>query len=176
MHALAANPRLNASWTNEGIRLFRAVDLGVAMAGTRGLVVPVVREADRRSLAELGAEIVRLQRAVEANRLPSGELEGGTFTLTNVGMLGITHPVPLLMPPQAAILAVGARREQLVLVENQVVSQPLLMLTLVVDHRLVDGAMAAEFLASCRALVQTPECLLAAARSIPDVRRPHVQM
>jgi pyruvate/2-oxoglutarate dehydrogenase complex dihydrolipoamide acyltransferase (E2) component len=164
VQALVANPGLNARWTGEGIRLYRAVDLGVAMAGARGLVVPVVRGGECRSLAELGAEIVRLQRAVEANRLPPAELEGGTFTLTNVGMLGITHSVPLLNPPQAGILGIGARREHLVLAEGRVVSRPLLTVTLVADHRLVDGVMAAAFLAACRELAQAPDRLLQAAR------------
>ena len=157
---LVSQRALNASWTEAGIRFFSDVNLGVAMATERGLVVPVVRDAARGSLEGVAAEIVRLQRAAEANRLPPQDLEGGTFTMTNVGMLGISLSVPLLNPPQSGILAIGARREQVVLVDGQVVARPVLTVTLVADHRVADGAAVAGFLKSLKQLAEQPRATL----------------
>jgi pyruvate/2-oxoglutarate dehydrogenase complex dihydrolipoamide acyltransferase (E2) component len=158
--ALPSCPTLNASWTEEGIRLYRTVNLGVAMASERGLVVPVVRNAHQLSLAEIGAEIVRLQRAVERNRLLPTDLEGGTFTMTNVGMLGITLSLPLLNPPQSAILGIGAEDSKVVLEDNKLWSIPTAWITTASDHRVVDGAAAAQFLQQLKALIENPRAVL----------------
>jgi pyruvate dehydrogenase E2 component (dihydrolipoamide acetyltransferase) len=154
--ALESCPTLNASWTEEGIRLYRAVNLGVAMASERGLVVPVVRDANRRSLAAIAAEIVRLQHAAEQNRLPPEDLEGGTFTMTNVGMLGITLSIPLLNPPQSAILGIGAKRDQLKLEDGQLRVAPVFTIIAVADHRVVDGVAVAAFLKRVKELIEDP--------------------
>ena len=153
-------PTLNASWTDGGIRLYRAVNLGVAMATERGLVVPVVRHADQLSLAEVAAEIVRLRQAAERNRLVAQDLAGGTFTLTNVGMMGITLSIPVLNPPQSGILAVGARRARLVLQDGELRSIPMTTITLVADHRVVDGAVGARFLGQVKNLLENPWLVL----------------
>jgi pyruvate dehydrogenase E2 component (dihydrolipoamide acetyltransferase) len=158
--ALGSCPTLNASWTDEGIRLYRTVNLGVAMASDRGLVVPVVRNAGQLSLAETAAEIVRLQRAVERNRLLPTDLQGGTFTLTNVGMLGITLSIPLLNPPQSGILGIGAEETKVVLEDNRLWSIPVAWITAVTDHRVVDGAAAAAFLQQAKALIENPSAVL----------------
>ena len=158
--ALESCPTLNATWTDEGIRLYRTINLGVAMASDRGLVVPVVRGANQRSLAELASEIVRLQRATMGNRLRPQDLEGGTFTITNVGMLGITLSIPLVNPPQSGILAIGAKRDQLVLKDGQPVTIPVTLITVSFDHRVVDGVAAAAFLQRLKELMENPRSVL----------------
>jgi len=158
--AAAACRGANASWTEEGIRFYRDVHLGVAMASERGLVVPVVRDAGRRPLREIAGEIIRLQRAAEHNRLPLGDLENGTITMTNVGMLGITLSIPLLNPPQSAIVGVGAKREQVVLVGGEITVKPVAAITVVADHRVMDGAAVAAFLNQIKQLVEHPRAAL----------------
>ena len=158
--AAAACRGANASWTEEGIRFYRDVHLGVAMASERGLVVPVVRDAGRGPLREIAGEIMRLQRAAEHNRLPLGDLENGTITMTNVGMLGITLSIPLLNPPQSAIVGVGAKREQVVLVGGEIAVKPVAAITVVADHRVMDGAAVAAFLNQIKQLVEHPHAAL----------------
>ena len=158
----------NASWTEEGIRFYREVHLGVAMASERGLVVPVVRDAGRRPLREIAGEIIRLQLAAEHNRLPLGDLENGTITMTNVGMLGITLSIPLLNPPQSAIVGVGAKREQVVLDRTprssgqggEIMVKPVATITVVADHRVMDGAAVAAFLNQIKQFVEHPRVAL----------------
>lgn len=154
--ALQSCPRLNASWTEEGIRLYRTVNLGVAMATDRGLVVPVVRSANLLSLDRIASEIARLRQAAECNRLLPQDMDGGTFTLTNVGMMGITLSIPVLNPPQSGILAVGTKRDHLTLEDGQLRSIPVSTVTLVADHRVVDGAISARFLGRLKELVENP--------------------
>ncbi len=154
--ALESHPTLNASWTPNGIRLYRVVNLGVAMATERGLVVPVVRGANQLSLGEIAVEITRLRQAAERNRLLPRDLEGGTFTLTNVGMMGITFSLPLLNPPQSGILAVAAKRAHLTVENGELRSIPVTMITVVADHRIVDGAASAAFLARVKELIENP--------------------
>jgi pyruvate dehydrogenase E2 component (dihydrolipoamide acetyltransferase) len=158
--AIQHHPLLNASWTEQGLRLYPSVDLGIAMASDRGLVVPVVRGAQEKSLGEVAQEIVRLQRASENNRLTLQDLQGGTVTLTNVGMLGIELSVPVVNPPQSAILGVGARRTKLVLQNGQVTAVPVMSVTLASDHRLVDGAVQGAFLQTFREYVNNPALAL----------------
>ena len=158
--ALQSCLTLNASWTDEGIRLYRTINLGVAMATERGLVVPVVQRANRLSLEEIAAEIVRLHQAAERNRLLLQDLEGGTFTLTNVGMMGITLSIPVLNPPQSAILAVGAKRDHVVLEDGELRSIPVTTITVVADHRVVDGAAGARFLGRVKKLMENPWLVL----------------
>ncbi len=155
--ALERCPTLNASWTDEGVRLYGAVHLGVAMASERGLVVPVVRNANRRTPIQIAAEIVRLKQAVERNRLTPDDLQGGTFTITNVGMQGIALSIPLLNPPQSAIVGIGAERSQVVLQDNRLWARPVMWITVTSDHRVVDGAAAAAFLQQIQWLIENPD-------------------
>jgi pyruvate dehydrogenase E2 component (dihydrolipoamide acetyltransferase) len=154
--ALEGSPMLNATWAEGGIRLYRQVNLGLAMATERGLVVPVVHGANQLSLQEIGAEIVRLRRAADRKQLLPQDLDGGTFTLTNIGMMDIDFSVPVLNPPQTGILAIGAKRSRLVFEEGEVKSIPIAWITLVADHRVVDGAAGAVFLARVKQLIQDP--------------------
>jgi pyruvate dehydrogenase E2 component (dihydrolipoamide acetyltransferase) len=165
VRALESQPILNASWTPEGIRLYGVVNLGVAMATERGLVVPVVRRANQLSLEEIASEIVRLQQAAGRNRLLPDDLAGGTFTLTNVGMMGITLSIPVLNPPQSGILAVAAKRDRVTVENGELKSLPVTTITLVADHRIVDGAMGAAFLRRVKELVENPWLVLLKSRS-----------
>ncbi|HLC02257.1 MAG TPA: dihydrolipoamide acetyltransferase family protein [Anaerolineales bacterium] len=155
--AIKITPILNASWTEEGIRLYRKVGLAIAMATERGLVVPVVRNADERSLPDLAREIIRLQTSAKNNRLALDDLEGGTFTLTNVGVFGIEVSVPLLNPPQSAIMSIGARRMKLVLEDGIVKSIPVASITVVSDHRIVDGAAQGSFIRALSEYAENPQ-------------------
>jgi pyruvate dehydrogenase E2 component (dihydrolipoamide acetyltransferase) len=119
-----------------------------------------VRNASQLSLAETAAEIVRLQRATECNRLLPADLQGGTFTLTNVGMLDITLSIPLLNPPQSGILGIGAEETKVMLEDNKLWSVAVAWITLVSDHRVVDGAAAATFLRQVKALIENPGAVL----------------
>jgi pyruvate dehydrogenase E2 component (dihydrolipoamide acetyltransferase) len=156
VRAVRLYPILNASWTPQGIKLYRTVGLGIAMDTDRGLVVPAVHRADELSLEELASEIVRLQNAAKTNRLSTQDLEGGTFTLTNVGMLGIELAIPLLFPPQSAILGIGARKSKLVLENGLVQSIPVMFITVVCDHRIVDGAVQGAFLQTLKETIEDP--------------------
>jgi pyruvate dehydrogenase E2 component (dihydrolipoamide acetyltransferase) len=157
VRTLESNPLLNGSWTEEGIRLYRQINLGIAMASERGLVVPVVRNSGDLSLLELANEIIRLQAAVERNRLLPQDLEGGTFTMTNVGMLGITLSIPAINPPQSGILAIGAIQDKLGWKDGQVVTSPYTTVTLTTDHRVIDGATAAAFLQRFKEITEDPQ-------------------
>ncbi len=158
--AIKAYPLLNASWTDQGIRLYQGVNLGIAMNSQRGQFVPVVQRADELSLGNLAVEIVRLQTALNNNRLANQDIQGGTMTLTNVGMLGIELSIPVLNPPQSAILGVGARRTKLVLDNGQIKTIPVMSVTLVVDHRMVVGSMQGAFLKTFREFIENPALVL----------------
>jgi len=158
--ALDACPMLNTSWSAEGIRRYHLVNLGVAMASERGLVVPVVKRANQLSLLQVATEVARLRKGAESKRLAPQDLQEGTFTLTNVGMLGITLSIPVINPPQSGILAIGAKRERLTLQDGQVKAVAVTTITLVADHRVVDGAIAAGFLQKVKEWMENPWPLL----------------
>ena len=158
--AVKTCPLLNASWTEEGFRIYASVNLGVAMATGRGLVVPVVQRAHERSLEHVAQEIVRLQHAAQTNRLGLEDLQGGTVTLTNAGTLGIELPVPVLNAPQSAIVAIGAKRTKLILDDGQARNVAVMSVTLVSDHRLVDGAVQGAFLQTFREYLENPTPVL----------------
>ncbi|MCC6613930.1 MAG: 2-oxo acid dehydrogenase subunit E2 [Anaerolineae bacterium] len=146
--ALRRHPMLNSYLNGEEILVMSAVNVGVAVALEEGLIVPVVKDADRKSLYEIAEELGRLGQAAKANKLSLDEIEGATFTVSNLGMFGVDRFTAIINPPQVGILAVGRARKQFVPDENeQPVLRPLAGLTLSVDHRVIDGAVAARFLA-----------------------------
>jgi pyruvate dehydrogenase E2 component (dihydrolipoamide acetyltransferase) len=157
---LLRHPYLNASWEEQGIRTFAEVHLGVAAAAPQGLLVPVIRSAQNLSLLELARERDLLSRQAKAGKLGPDRLSGGTFTLSNLGMYGVDSFIPVLNPPQGALLAAGAIADRPVGVDGQLLLQPTLHLTLAIDHRVADGAQAAEFLRDLRALLEAPGRLL----------------
>ncbi len=137
-----------------------AVHLGIGTATDRGLVVTVVRDAQQRAVHDLAAEIARLAEGARAGTLAPAELVGSTFTVSNFGALGIDEGQPLINPPEAAILGVGAIRRRPHVLDDQVVPRATASLTLVFDHRIVDGAEAGRFLSGLRELVEAPELAL----------------
>jgi pyruvate dehydrogenase E2 component (dihydrolipoamide acetyltransferase) len=154
--ALRLQPRLNASFEAERLRCYRDVNIGVAVATARGLLVPVIRQADRLSVAELSEAIAALRVQAEAGRLPAAAVGRSTFTVSNLGMYDIDRFTALLNPPEAGILAVGRVACKPVAVGSAVEVRPTATLTLTVDHRAADGASAAEFLSAVRRLLQEP--------------------
>jgi pyruvate dehydrogenase E2 component (dihydrolipoamide acetyltransferase) len=156
--ALLRHPAVNAQWTDEAILRFPTADIGIATATPAGLYVPVIRSAERLTLAELAAARADLVERARAGRLKTEDLEGGTFTISNLGMpqYGIEQFVAVLNPPQAAILAVGATRDAVVARDGELEIVLLVTLTATFDHRAVDGADAADFLASVRTFLEEP--------------------
>ncbi len=153
-------PALNAAWSDAGIRRFRSVDLAVAVAIEGGLVTPVIRAADKKGIAEIAAEMRELVNRARAGQLSREEYQGGTFTVSNMGMYGVSRFAAVINPPQAAILAVGAASERPV-ADNGVVSTATMMTcSLSVDHRVTDGVAAAEFLQIFEELAEDPRLLL----------------
>ena len=154
--ALMRHRQLNAEFVGEEVRIHPTANMGMAVATERGLVVPVTRSAERLSIPEIAAQRVELVDRARSGKLKQADLEGGTFTISNLGMFGIEHFIAVLNPPQVAILAVGAVEEKPVVREGEITVRPLMDLTLTCDHRAVDGAVAAEFLATVRSMLEEP--------------------
>jgi pyruvate dehydrogenase E2 component (dihydrolipoamide acetyltransferase) len=159
--ALRDHPRLNASLDGEQIKLWRRIDIGLAVDTDRGLLVPVVRNADQKGLAQLAAETKHLAEQARSGKITPDLLRGGTFTLTNLGMLGIDAFTPIVNLPETAILGVGRIKEKPAVHNGQVAIRHLMWLSLTFDHRLVDGGLAARFLGRVVELVESPYLLLA---------------
>ncbi len=157
---LKAHPRLNAHLLEDGIHEYCPVHLGVAVALEAGLLVPVIRDCDGMGLAQLQARLDDLVARARARQLKAEELRGGTFTLSNLGMYGVEHFTAVINPPQVAILAAGAVQERVVAVAGRAVVRPMLQVTVNVDHRAVDGAVAAAFLRDLKTLLEDPWSLL----------------
>jgi pyruvate dehydrogenase E2 component (dihydrolipoamide acetyltransferase) len=159
--ALAKYPRANAFWDEGRIGLNRQVNVGVAVATDVGLVVPVLREADRKSLSQIASERAQLVEKAHTGTLSVDDLSGGTFTLTNLGMFRVDAFQAILNPPQSAILAIGRIAERPAVVGGQLVARPTAVLSLSCDHRVLDGALAAQFLGRVVELIEQPYGLLA---------------
>lgn len=159
--ALRKHPLLNASWTGDAIRLFHDIHIGFAVAVEEGLIVPVLRHADRKGLAEIARETQALAEKARQRKLTPEEYTGSTFSVSNLGMFGIEDFTAVINPPEAAILAVGAIQPVPVVSESgEIVIQRRMRLTLSCDHRVVDGATGAQFLQTLRQLLEEPERLL----------------
>jgi pyruvate dehydrogenase E2 component (dihydrolipoamide acetyltransferase) len=158
--ALMRHRDVNVQFAEDALLRFPTADVGIAVAAPTGLVVPVVRGLERLSLPAVAAARADVVERARAGRLTSQDLDGGTFTISNLGMFGIEEFVAVLNPPQATILAVGAAVETPVVHGGQVVVRPLLALTLTVDHRAVDGAEAADFLRTVKQYVEDPALAL----------------
>ena len=154
--ALVRHPGMNVQYTDDALLAFPNANVGIAVAAPQGLVVPVVHNAEQLTLSQIAA--VRgdlVARAREAN-LRAEDIEGGTFTISNLGMFEVDQFVAVLNPPQASILAVGATREQVVPVDGELHVVPLMTMTLTCDHRAVDGATGAEFLKTIKTFLEDP--------------------
>jgi pyruvate dehydrogenase E2 component (dihydrolipoamide acetyltransferase) len=154
--ALPRHPRLNARLAGDQIHVLPEVHLGLAVALEEGLVVPVIRQALRLSLAELARARARLADRARAGQLTADEMSGSTFTVTNLGMFDIDAFTPIINPPEAAILGVGRIVEKVVIRHGKIAQRAMLTLSLTIDHRLVDGAPAAAFLQEVKYLLEDP--------------------
>jgi pyruvate dehydrogenase E2 component (dihydrolipoamide acetyltransferase) len=137
---------INSTMEDDSIKVFESVNVGVAVATENGLIVPVIHDTDKKSLKEIDALISELTDKARQGKLTKEELSGGTFTVTNLGMYGVDFFTPIINPPEAAILAMGKITEKPVVINGQIEVKPTMMLSLSYDHRIVDGAPAAEFL------------------------------
>jgi pyruvate dehydrogenase E2 component (dihydrolipoamide acetyltransferase) len=144
--ALFEQPIINSTLDGDQIKIFEDINVGLAVATEYGLVVPVIHNADRKSLKEIDAAIKELTEKARQGKLAKEELNGGTFTVTNLGMYGVEFFTPIINPPEAAILGIGKITEKPVAVDGKVEVKPIIMLSLSYDHRIVDGAPAAGFL------------------------------
>lgn len=157
--ALREHPNLNSSLADDGIHLHADVNVGMGVAVDSGLIVPVIRNADQKSLLEIARASRDLAQRARQNQLGRDEVAGGTFTISNMGMLGVEAFTPIINWPECAILGVGQISERAVVRDGQIVVRPTMWLSLTFDHRIVDGAPAAQFLARIRQLLESPYLL-----------------
>lgn len=146
---------INSTLGGEQIKVYEDINVGVAVATEKGLIVPVVHNADRLSLKEISSVVKSLVEKAREGKLTKEDLTGGTFTVTNLGMYGVDFFIPIINPPETAILGVGRVAEKPVVVDKIVVVKPVMNLSLAYDHRVVDGAPAAQFLKRVKQLLET---------------------
>lgn len=155
-HALTTHPAVNSSWADTRLLRHHRIHIGVAVALDDGLIVPVIHNADAKTLSQISREAHDLAERARAGRLPLNEITGGTFTISNLGMYGIDQFTAVINPPEAAILAVGAANPGPIVRDGQLVAGTTMTLTLSIDHRVLDGATGARFLAALTALLEHP--------------------
>jgi pyruvate dehydrogenase E2 component (dihydrolipoamide acetyltransferase) len=158
--ALVRHPAVNAHFTGDKILRFPYAHVGIAVAAPNGLVVPVIRDVDRKTIQEIAADRAELVGRARDGKLQLSDLADGTFTISNLGMFGIEQFIAVLNPPQAAILAVGSTEEKPAVRDGQVEIRPLMSITITCDHRAVDGADGAEFLRTVKELLEEPALAL----------------
>lgn len=156
---LLKHPRMNASWTAEGVRRHADVNLGIAIAVNDGVVAPVIHNAHKAHLDEIAVQRRDLTERARAGKLRPQDVAGATFTISNLGMFGVDAFSAIIMPPQAAILAVGRIADRVVPVDGKPGIRPMMTLTLSSDHRVVDGARAAEFLRDVTEAIGNPQLM-----------------
>ncbi len=159
-HAMGQVPAVNAAWTEAAIRRYRRVDIAVAVATPGGLITPILRDVSAKSLGVISSEIKALAERAKAGRLLPHEYQGGSFTISNLGMYGIREFSAIINPPQACILAVGAAEQRAVVKAGHLAVATVMSCTLSADHRVVDGVVGAEFLAAFKVAIQNPFALL----------------
>jgi pyruvate dehydrogenase E2 component (dihydrolipoamide acetyltransferase) len=158
--ALRSNPKVNSSWLGDKIRYNNHINIGVAMAVEDGLLVPVVRFADNKSLSQIASEVKVYSQKAKDKKLQPADWEGNTFTISNLGMYGIDDFTAIINPPDACILAVGGIKETAIVKNGQIVAGNIMKLTLSCDHRVVDGATGAAFLQTLKNLLESPVTML----------------
>jgi len=154
--ALQRHPQVNSQFGGAFVRRFYAANIGLAVAGEEALLVPVIRSCEAKSVGQIARERIYLVEKAREGKLTADELSGGTFTISNLGMMGITRFSAVINPPQAAILAVGAIRVEPVIQDNQIVPGKRMALTISCDHRVFDGAEGAQFLATLKSILENP--------------------
>jgi pyruvate dehydrogenase E2 component (dihydrolipoamide acetyltransferase) len=158
--ALLHHPNVNASWGDQAIEQHGEIHIGVAVSTPEGLITPVVRNADQKSLAEIAGEVRALADKAKNRKLRPEEYQGSTFTISNLGAWGIEEFTAIINPPNVAILAIGAATSRPVVIEGQVVIRDRMKVTMSCDHRVVDGAAGAEYLRTLRQYVEQPVRLI----------------
>jgi pyruvate dehydrogenase E2 component (dihydrolipoamide acetyltransferase) len=158
--ALRDHPECNASWTEDEMIQYGAVDISVAVATDRGLITPIVRNADMKGAAQISLEMKDLAARAKVGKLKLEEFQGGGFTISNLGMFGVKEFAAIINPPQAMILAVGVGEERVVARKGEMAIRTMMSCTLAVDHRVVDGAMGAQFLQTLRTYIERPAAML----------------
>ncbi|MCA3709112.1 MAG: 2-oxo acid dehydrogenase subunit E2 [Phenylobacterium sp.] len=158
--ALKQVPEANASFTPEGIALHRHADISMAVAVEGGLITPILRRAEQKGLADIALEAKDLAERARSRTLKPEEFQGGTFSISNLGMFGIRQFGSIINPPQGAILSVGAGEARAVVRDGQVIVRTLMTVTLTCDHRVIDGAIGARWLAAFRALIEEPVTMI----------------
>jgi len=162
--ALRHHREFNATWVpsdrGDGVHLHASIHLGIGVATPRGLLVPVVRDAQEMSTRDLAAAVADLVRGARDGTLKPVELQGSTFTVSNFGALGLDEGVPVINYPEAAILGMGTLKPRAVVLDGEVVARPTMTLTVAFDHRVADGAAVAAFLGELKALIEAPELAL----------------
>jgi pyruvate dehydrogenase E2 component (dihydrolipoamide acetyltransferase) len=162
--ALTHHPMFNSTWVDTAggahIHVHSAVHLGIGVAAPRGLLVPVVKDAQDKSTRQLAATVARLVEESRAGTVKPAELQGSTFTVSNFGALGLDEGVPVINYPEAAILGMGSLKPRAVVVDGAVIARPTMTLTCAFDHRIADGAQVAAFLGELQRLIESPELAL----------------
>jgi pyruvate dehydrogenase E2 component (dihydrolipoyllysine-residue acetyltransferase) len=158
--ALIRHRPVNAHFVDGKLQRYSAANVGLAVAAPSGLVVPVIRDADRKSIQQIAADRADIVSRAREGKLQLQDLEGGTFTISNLGMYGIQQFIAVLNPPQAAILAVGSIEDRPTAIEGHLVIVPTMTMTLTCDHRAIDGSEGAEFLRDVKAFVESPALAL----------------
>ena len=154
--ALIAHPEVNASFQDKTVRYYERADVGVAVAIEDGLITPVVRSADRKSLSEIAAEVRELAERARNRKLRPEEYTGATFSISNLGMFGIDEFTAVINPPEGAILAIGAMSPKAVVREGEIVVKQMMRVTMSCDHRVIDGATGAKFLQTFKKILENP--------------------
>lgn len=158
--ALADHPAANAAWNGDSVVVFGNVDISVAVAIEGGLITPIVANADQKSLAKISAEVKQLAADARAGKLKPEQYEGGSFSLSNLGMYGVEEFSAIINPPQAAILACGATSETVLVEDGEMFPAQVMKMTLSVDHRVIDGALGAELLSGIKEYLESPVALV----------------
>jgi pyruvate dehydrogenase E2 component (dihydrolipoamide acetyltransferase) len=159
--ALRKHPKINSSWLGDKIRYNQHINIGVAMAVDEGLLVPVVRFADHKSLSQISEEVKAYSMKAKAKKLQPSDWEGNTFTISNLGMFDIDEFTAIINPPDACILAIGSIQSKPIVKDNQVVPGNIMKVTLSCDHRVVDGVTGAQFLSTFKEYLEHPVKMLA---------------
>ncbi|XLM33844.1 MAG: pyruvate dehydrogenase complex dihydrolipoamide acetyltransferase [Rickettsia africae] len=158
--ALQEVPNANASWGEDTIRYYNNVDISVAVAVENGLVTPIVKNANQKNILELSREMKALIKKAKDNKLTPEEFQGGGFTISNLGMYGIKNFNAIINPPQSCIMGVGASAKRAIVKNDQITIATIMDVTLSADHRVVDGAVGAEFLAAFKKFIESPVLML----------------
>jgi len=158
--ALKKSPDVNASWTDNAVLKHKHADVGVAVALDFGLITPIVFHAEGKGLAAISGEVKTLAERARTKKLKPADYEGGTFSISNLGMFGISHFTALINPPQSAILAVGAGVEKAIIVDGKVEAATVMTVTMSCDHRVIDGATGSKFLQVFKQYVEDPAAML----------------